>query len=101
MNTLKTAAARFTRLAPQGQTRWLKLAVYALVFLLPFGMAIIALLVYLDGRNRAAGRAKPASLPSSLPAQAPEKGDVSARGTVKTASGAASVCLSTYCSNPH
>ena len=63
MNTLKTAAARFALLAPQGQMRWVKLAVYALVFLLPFGMALIALLVYLDQRKRVTAAAL-AALPA-------------------------------------
>lgn len=52
MNTLKTTAARLFLLAPQGRFRWLKLAVYVLVFLLPFGMAMLAVLVYLERRNR-------------------------------------------------
>ena len=93
MNTLKTAAARFTRLAPQGQMRWLKLAVYALVFLLPFGMAIIALLVYFDRRHRAAVAAGPAALPAPTAAAG-----VTA---VKSAAIVPSACLSNYCSNPH
>lgn len=52
MNTLKTAATRLFHLAPQGRFRWLKLAAYVVVFLLPFGMAMLALLVYLERRNR-------------------------------------------------
>ena len=71
MNTLKTAAIRFSRLAPQGQLRWLKLVLYAVVFLLPFGMAIIALLVYFDRKNRIAATRIPAALPApaeTLPA---------------------------------
>jgi hypothetical protein len=93
MNTLKTVAARFTRLAPQGQTRWLKLAVYALVFLLPFGMAIIALLVYFDRRHRAAT----ATALAALPAPAATK----AAAPVKSANIVPSAALTTYCSNPH
>jgi hypothetical protein len=97
MNTLKTVAARFTRLAPQGQTRWLKLAVYALVFLLPFGMAIIALLVYFDRRHRAAT----APAPAALPAPATAKAAVKSAATVKSANTVPSAALTTYCSNPH
>ncbi len=93
MNTLKTVAARFTRLAPQGQMRWLKLAVYGLVFLLPFGMAIIALLVYFDRRHRAALTAGPSALPAP-PAAA------TGATTVKSAGIVPGACLSNYCSNP-
>ena len=53
MNKIKNAAARLSRIAPAGPLRWLKIVVYAVVFMLPFGMAIIALLVYLERRNRA------------------------------------------------
>jgi hypothetical protein len=66
MNTLKTTAARLSRLAPQGPLRWLKLSAYVFIFLLPFGMAMIALLVYLDRRNRAVSA--PASRNAALPA---------------------------------
>jgi hypothetical protein len=71
MNTLKTTAARLSRLAPQGPLRWLKLSVYVFIFLLPFGMAILALLIYLERRNRA-GDAAPsrAALPAPSPAHA-------------------------------
>jgi hypothetical protein len=97
MNTLKTVAARFTRLAPQGQTRWLKLAVYALVFLLPFGTVIIALLVYFDRRHRAALAPAPAALPAPLAAKSAVKG----AAIVTSANTVPSACLPTYCSNPH
>jgi hypothetical protein len=93
MNTLKTTAARFTRLAPQGQTRWLKLAVYGLVFLLPFGMAIVALLVYFDRRHRAAVAPAPAALPDPSAAKG--------AAIAKSANIVPSASLSTYCSNPH
>ncbi|CAB3778870.1 hypothetical protein [Pararobbsia alpina] len=96
MNTLKTAASRFTRLAPKGQMRWLKLAVYGLVFLLPFGMAILALLVYFDRRHRAAAVLAPA--PAALPAPCAVKGTPI---VVKSAQIVPSTSLSTYCSNPH
>lgn len=98
MNTLKTIAARFTRLAPQGQTRWLKLAVYALVFLLPFGMAIIALLVYFDRRHRAAVAPAPAALPAPAAAA---KTAVKGTALVKSANIVPSAGLNSYCSNPN
>ena len=63
MNTLKTTAARLSRLAPQGPLRWLKLTVYVFVFLLPFGMAILALLIYFERRNRVAAT-RVAALPA-------------------------------------
>jgi hypothetical protein len=96
MNTLKTLAARIARLAPQGQTRWLKLAVYALVFLLPFGMAIIALLVYFDRRHRAAI----APAPAALPAPAAAKAALKATTPVKSANIVPSTGIVNYCSNP-
>jgi hypothetical protein len=101
MNTLKTVAARFTRLAPQGQTRWLKLAVYALVFLLPFGMAIIALLVYFDRRHRAATAPAPAALPAPAAGKAAVKSAAKSAAIVKSANTVPSAALTTYCSNPH
>lgn len=70
MNTLKTTAARLSSLAPQGPLRWLKLSIYVLVFLLPFGMAMIALLVYFERRNRVAA-ARTASLVASSAAKLP------------------------------
>ncbi|MEJ0003149.1 MAG: hypothetical protein WDN30_05440 [Pararobbsia sp.] len=98
MNTLKTAAARFARLVPQGQMRWLKLTVYALVFLLPFGMALIALLVYLERRYLAAVAAPaPARLPAPAAAKLPAAKAPGAPG----ASLVPQACLPTYCSNRH
>jgi hypothetical protein len=47
----------------------LKLSVYVFVFLLPFGMAMLALLIYLDRRSRSSSALAPRSavLPAALP----------------------------------
>ncbi|WP_147432167.1 hypothetical protein [Pararobbsia silviterrae] len=70
MNTLKTATARLAQLTPQGRLRWLKLSVYGLVFLLPFGMAMLALLVYLERRSRVAGADSGVEPSASAPSSA-------------------------------
>ena len=91
MNTLKTTAARLSRLAPQGPLRWLKLSVYVFVFLLPFGMAILALLIYLDRRNRVvnAVTTRPAALPAPTSAY-----DTAAASPAAPASSADSAAIS-------
>jgi hypothetical protein len=73
MNKIKNAAAHLSRIAPVGPLRWLKIVVYAFVFMLPFGMAMIALLVYFERRNRAPaapGRLLALPAPTPSPVQA-------------------------------
>ncbi|CAM2138997.1 conserved protein of unknown function [Pararobbsia alpina] len=97
MNTLKTTAARLSRLAPQGPLRWLKLSAYVFIFLLPFGMAMIALLVYLDRRNRAVSA--PASRNAALPVPA---SSVTSAAVPKRAASARKIQRATlpkYCGN--
>lgn len=91
MNTLKTAAARLSRLAPQGPLRWLKLTVYVFVFLLPFGMAILALLIYFERRNSIAAT-RVAALPAPGAKIAAHVSDAVTRKTPRTR-------LSHYCGN--